>query len=43
MHLSQEAIYQCDIAEDLVISYGYNKIEKLNINTLFHGKKKPHP
>ena len=37
-----DILHQCDIAEDLAIAYGYNKIEKLNVNTLCHGKPQPY-
>jgi phenylalanyl-tRNA synthetase beta chain len=37
-----DVLHQCDIAEDLAIAYGYNKIEKLNVNTLCHGKPQPY-
>ena len=37
-----DILHQCDIAEDLAIAYGYNKIEKLNVNTLCHGRPQPY-
>ena len=36
-----DILHPCDIAEDLAIAYGYNKIEKKKVATLCYGKQLP--
>ena len=37
-----DILHQCDIAEDLAISYGYNNITKQVTQTLCYGKQQPY-
>ena len=37
-----DILHPCDIAEDLSISYGYNNIEKKEVDTICHGKQQPY-
>ena len=37
-----DILHQCDIAEDLAISYGYNNIPKVETTTLCYGKQQPY-
>ena len=37
-----DILHPCDIAEDLAIAYGYNKIEKKTVTTLCFGKQQPY-
>ena len=37
-----DILHQCDIAEDLAISYGYNNIKKQVTQTLCYGKQQPY-
>ena len=37
-----DILHQCDIAEDLAISYGYNNIPKVETATLCYGKQQPY-
>jgi phenylalanyl-tRNA synthetase beta chain len=37
-----DILHPCDIAEDLAIAYGFNKIELKEVETLSHGKQQPY-